>query len=100
MHFYNFRYVWSHGIVPRKYDIIESNAKLTTQARNERISFTFRCIRDNDSCNCNFVDNCDSKIKEQPGQRLNIDDDVASKLEKTHVHEVNGELLFRFKDIK
>ncbi|XP_065207939.1 alkylated DNA repair protein alkB homolog 8 [Planococcus citri] len=94
------RYVWSHGIVPRKYDIIENDAKLTTQARGERISFTFRRIRDGDSCNCDFVDNCDSKKKNQPCGSLEIGDDVASKLERTHVHEVYDEIANHFSETR
>lgn len=37
------RYGWTHGITPRKVDVISTdNGKLTTMQRGHRMSFTFR----------------------------------------------------------
>ena len=39
------RYVWSHGITPRKYDIVPAaGGGLTLSKRGVRTSFTFRKI--------------------------------------------------------
>ena len=43
--FHGFRYVWSHGITPRKSDIVPSPGRgLTLSQRGVRTSFTFRKI--------------------------------------------------------
>lgn len=89
------RYAWSHGIVPRKFDIIQASSGLTTQVRGERISFTFRRIRDGDSCRCDFADHCDIQLSEKNRNNLKIDNTVASKLEEVHVHEVHDDYNFR-----
>ncbi|ESN94328.1 hypothetical protein HELRODRAFT_69129, partial [Helobdella robusta] len=39
------RYIWSHGIAPRLYDLIKSETGLTLARRSTRISFTFRKIK-------------------------------------------------------
>eukprot|EP01130_Rhizamoeba_saxonica_P014080 TRINITY_DN6099_c0_g1_i2.p1 TRINITY_DN6099_c0_g1~~TRINITY_DN6099_c0_g1_i2.p1 ORF type:complete len:477 (+),score=80.74 TRINITY_DN6099_c0_g1_i2:529-1959(+) len=44
------RYVWSHGIAPRKSDIV-NNEKLK---RGTRTSLSFRTIRDNGPCGCGY----------------------------------------------
>lgn len=37
------RYGWSHGITPRKIDVVHNESgHLTTMKRNTRVSFTFR----------------------------------------------------------
>lgn len=37
------RYGWTHGITPRKVDVVSmENGKLTTMQRGLRLSFTFR----------------------------------------------------------
>lgn len=84
------RYGWSHCITPRKYDIIEDeNGDLTTQKRGQRISFTFRRVRNNYVCICSFPHFCDSQEDvKKPENSLHINDTAASELERLHVHEV------------
>ncbi|XP_015918171.1 tRNA (carboxymethyluridine(34)-5-O)-methyltransferase alkbh8 isoform X2 [Parasteatoda tepidariorum] len=57
------RYLWKHGITPRKQDIIrsESSGHLTLLARSLRTSLTFRLTREGE-CNCEYKEHCDSKI--------------------------------------
>lgn len=45
------RYLWSHGIVPRKTDVINSVCGLTLAYRQTRVSFTFRRLR-RAACDC------------------------------------------------
>jgi alkylated DNA repair protein alkB family protein 8 len=48
------RYLWTHGITPRKTDIVEaesSGAGLTLAHRGIRTSFTFRVLRRR-PCDC------------------------------------------------
>jgi hypothetical protein len=83
------RYAWSHGITPRKTDVIPtSNGDLTIQRRGERTSFTFRSIRKGE-CNCVYHDQCDSYKGKYRKHNVHIKDDaLAAKLESLHVHEV------------
>jgi hypothetical protein len=83
------RYAWSHGITPRKTDVIPtSNGDLTIQRRGERTSFTFRSIRKGE-CNCVYHDQCDSYKGKYRKHKVHIEDDaLAAKLESLHVHEV------------
>lgn len=85
----HFRYVWSHGITPRKMDVIPTkNGDLTVQQRGERTSFTFRFIRKGE-CNCVYHDLCDSYKKKYKKSEVDTNcDAVAAKLESLHVHEV------------
>lgn len=78
------RYAWTHGITPRKLDVISINNQLTVIKRDTRVSFTFRKIRNSECC-CKFVHLCDSYLSKQKSDVLSS---VASKLENTHVHEV------------
>lgn len=39
------RYLWTHGIVPRKTDVISGEDGLTLSHRQTRVSFTFRTLR-------------------------------------------------------
>ncbi|KAL3265929.1 hypothetical protein HHI36_010118 [Cryptolaemus montrouzieri] len=58
------RYLWTHGITPRKYDVIRNNDRCNLSIRHTRISYTFRKIRKGD-CNCRFVSKCDSVRKKE-----------------------------------
>jgi alkylated DNA repair protein alkB family protein 8 len=84
-----FRYAWSHGITPRKMDVVPTlSGDLTIQRRKERTSFTFRSIRKGE-CNCVYHDQCDSYKKKYRQSEGHIKDDtLAAKLESLHVHEV------------
>jgi len=84
-----FRYAWSHGITPRKMDVVPTlSGDLTIQQRRERTSFTFRLVRKGE-CNCVYYDQCDSYKKKYGHTKGHIKDDaLAAKLESLHVHEV------------
>jgi len=84
-----FRYAWSHGITPRKMDVVPTlSGDLTIQQRRERTSFTFRIVRKGE-CNCVYYDQCDSYKKKYRHSKGHIKDDaLATKLESLHVHEV------------
>ena len=88
IHFCICRYGWTHGIVPRKYDVVECPDGLTTQARHRRISFTFRRTLQNHKCQCSFRKLCDSQNVLEGNPSLKIDNGIASELERIHVHEV------------
>jgi hypothetical protein len=88
------RYAWTHGITPRKYDVLKNQAgDLTVQKRKERISFTFRKLRKNGTCDCSFEAFCDSRQKSKDFES-NINEKLASELERMHVHNVNKSLIF------
>ncbi|XP_021928885.1 alkylated DNA repair protein alkB homolog 8 isoform X2 [Zootermopsis nevadensis] len=91
------RYAWSHGITPRKTDVIPTQSgDLTIQQRGERTSFTFRCIRKGE-CTCVYHDQCDSYKKKNSISKVHIIDDVlAAQLESLHVHEVYEEIANHF----
>lgn len=48
------RYDWTHGITPRKLDLVHLHDRLTVRERGSRISFTFRkvCVITNYLCYC------------------------------------------------
>ncbi|XP_035479485.2 alkylated DNA repair protein alkB homolog 8 [Scophthalmus maximus] len=69
------RYLWTHGITPRKFDMVPAHdplspsyttsdggtdRNLTLSKRGTRTSFTFRKIR-HEPCRCAFLSACDSK---------------------------------------
>ncbi|CAJ1065618.1 LOW QUALITY PROTEIN: alkylated DNA repair protein alkB homolog 8 [Xyrichtys novacula] len=69
------RYLWTHGITPRKYDMVPAcdpqspahtmadlgaHSNLTLSKRGTRTSFTFRKIR-HKPCDCAFPTACDSQ---------------------------------------
>lgn len=77
------RYIWAHGITPRKSDIIPSvDGGITLQNRGVRTSFTLRRLR-RASCTCSFPQYCDSQQDKEP-----ILEQQAAQLEALHVHQV------------
>lgn len=76
------RYAWSHGITPRTMDVISVRGGLTVQERGVRTSFTFRRVRQSECC-CSYHNYCNSWRPEK------VSENIASKLEAIHVHEVN-----------
>ncbi|XP_065845736.1 alkylated DNA repair protein alkB homolog 8-like isoform X2 [Oscarella lobularis] len=69
------RYIWTHGITPRKTDVIDGtvfapNEKLLTSVgsvilhRKRRVSLTFRTVRGR-PCECDFPAYCDRKTYRQ-----------------------------------
>lgn len=87
------RYDWTHGIVPRKFDVIRSECGLTNLPRKERISFTFRKVLQQDKCTCQYPTLCDSKNKD-------IESTTANEVEKLHVHEVYENIANHFSDTR
>lgn len=78
------RYVWTHGITPRKNDVVRTeDGGLTIFTRGTRTSLTFRKIRAS-NCECPYPDQCDSPTR-NPEARLK---DLADDLEKKHVFAV------------
>ncbi|XP_030755033.1 alkylated DNA repair protein alkB homolog 8 [Sitophilus oryzae] len=90
------RYAWSHGIVPRKFDVIKNDSVTgyTSLKRGTRVSFTFRKIL-NGECKCNYKEKCDSGNNKQA-----LENSVASKLEKLHVHEIYQNIAHHFSDTR
>ncbi|CAG9772857.1 unnamed protein product [Ceutorhynchus assimilis] len=87
------RYDWTHGIVPRKFDIIPNNSGqgFTCLKRGTRVSFTFRKVLQG-SCQCNYKSKCDSYN--------DIEDNVALELEAMHVHKVYNNIADHFSDTR
>lgn len=85
------RYGYTHGITPRKFDIIPSAGGLkglTVKKRETRISFTFRWLQD-EPCNCIYQQICDT-FQEQNKPKANNDGVIksAAQLEEENVHKV------------
>ncbi|XP_074938373.1 tRNA (carboxymethyluridine(34)-5-O)-methyltransferase ALKBH8 isoform X3 [Phalacrocorax aristotelis] len=104
------RYLWTHGITPRKYDVIQASelgqkvgtitadvGDLTLNRRETRTSFTFRKVR-RSPCNCIYPSVCDS----QKGQQRQVQPSFphnemeASVLEQEYVHKVYEEIATHF----
>ncbi|XP_072783687.1 tRNA (carboxymethyluridine(34)-5-O)-methyltransferase ALKBH8 isoform X3 [Taeniopygia guttata] len=104
------RYLWTHGITPRKYDVVQASelgqkvrtitadvGDLTLNRRETRTSFTFRKVR-RSPCNCIYPSVCDS----QKGQQRLVQPSFpqnemeASKLEQEYVHKVYEEIATHF----
>jgi alkylated DNA repair protein alkB family protein 8 len=94
------RYTYSHGIVPRKADIVPlktgDRTTLTLRPRHERVSLTFRKST-SEPCSCTYPQHCSSRMKENVDQ---IDQITASKLEKEHVHQVYEQIASHFSETR
>lgn len=93
------RYNWTHGITPRKFDIIPSTNGLTVQKRDVRVSFTFRKLRTG-KCDCEYRNNCDSFLSKQESLKGEIEKSLASRLEQIHVHEVYDNVASHFSETR
>ncbi|XP_059176888.1 alkylated DNA repair protein alkB homolog 8-like isoform X2 [Physella acuta] len=87
------RYVWSHGITPRKSDVVETSSKdgVTLLTRDVRTSLTFRKVvmnREERRSNSKIVDP-DSKVVPQT-------ENEAIELEHQHVHKVYDDIADHF----
>ncbi|KAJ8922781.1 hypothetical protein NQ315_007816 [Exocentrus adspersus] len=90
------RYDWTHGITPRKFDVVYTNNNFTALERATRTSFTFRKILQGE-CRCSYKSKCDSYSKQV---NASIENDAASRLEKLHVHEVYENIASHFSDTR
>ncbi|KFQ29801.1 PREDICTED: alkylated DNA repair protein alkB homolog 8, partial [Merops nubicus] len=104
------RYLWTHGITPRKYDVIQASelrkkvgaitadaGDLTLNRRETRTSFTFRKVRRN-PCNCIYPSVCDSQKRQQREVQPAFphSEVEASRLEQEYVHKVYEEIATHF----
>ncbi|ESO98125.1 hypothetical protein LOTGIDRAFT_143038 [Lottia gigantea] len=91
------RYVWSHGITPRKSDIIPaSDGKFTLSQRGIRTSFTFRKLTENAGIYMNNNQPVQDKKEKKAVFSLPRNDEDAVKLEQQHVHQVYEEIADHF----
>ncbi|XP_075905974.1 tRNA (carboxymethyluridine(34)-5-O)-methyltransferase alkbh8 isoform X2 [Nelusetta ayraudi] len=98
------RYLWSHGITPRKFDTVPSDdpqssasaTPLTLTKRGTRTSFTFRRIR-HEPCRCAFPSACDSQKASGPcPPSLPSCHSDAAHLEEEYVHRVYNAIASHF----
>ncbi|GLH03731.1 Putative alkylated DNA repair protein alkB-like protein 8 [Gryllus bimaculatus] len=91
------RYAWSHGITPRKTDIMPCpGGGLSVQNRGVRTSFTFRWTR-KDKCICSYHLECDSYNEKESSEQNDAD---ATELEKLHVHKVYEDIAEHFSETR
>ncbi|KAF7692112.1 alkylated DNA repair protein alkB homolog 8 [Silurus meridionalis] len=100
------RYLWTHGITPRKFDLVSASTSersgvvnfdpsdLTLNQRDTRTSFTFRKIR-HTPCDCVYTSVCDSQRPPSPPQ-LPVACSEACQLEERYVHRVYEEISSHF----
>uniref|UniRef100_A0A6P7EZC2 tRNA (carboxymethyluridine(34)-5-O)-methyltransferase n=1 Tax=Diabrotica virgifera virgifera TaxID=50390 RepID=A0A6P7EZC2_DIAVI len=88
------RYEWTHGITPKKFDIVHTKNGFNSLERGTRVSFTFRKILQG-PCTCKFRSKCDSKLPQ-----VDIKNEVASQLEQEHVHKVYEKIADHFDDTR
>uniref|UniRef100_A0A3Q2NUW0 tRNA (carboxymethyluridine(34)-5-O)-methyltransferase n=2 Tax=Fundulus heteroclitus TaxID=8078 RepID=A0A3Q2NUW0_FUNHE len=107
------RYLWTHGITPRKFDLVpaceprsaapepdvSSHSGLTLSKRGTRTSFTFRKIRHQPCC-CAFPSACDSRggnasCRPSPPSLPCCHGDAA-RLEEEYVHRVYDAIAAHF----
>ncbi|XP_041652260.1 alkylated DNA repair protein alkB homolog 8 [Cheilinus undulatus] len=111
------RYLWTHGITPRKYDMVPAfdpqfpplttteigtHSNLTLSKRGTRTSFTFRKIR-HEPCDCAFPSACDSQggptvpfVPTPPSPSLPCSHADAALLEEKYVHRVYDAIASHF----
>ncbi|XP_077070995.1 tRNA (carboxymethyluridine(34)-5-O)-methyltransferase ALKBH8 isoform X2 [Siphateles boraxobius] len=100
------RYLWTHGITPRKFDVVpvleaggsgvmtSDLSNLTLSRRGTRISLTFRKIR-HTPCNCAYPSACDSQRPPSP-PTVPVAEGDACRLESQYVHQVYEEISSHF----
>ncbi|CAG9860944.1 unnamed protein product [Phyllotreta striolata] len=84
------RYNWTHGITPRKCDMVHTKTGDVSFQRDTRVSYTFRKVL-RKPCECMFKTNCDSFKESIEKLRSN-----APELEKEHVHKVYEKIAGHF----
>ncbi|MCL4134497.1 UNVERIFIED_CONTAM: hypothetical protein GTU68_009819 [Idotea baltica] len=93
------RFSWTHGICPRKTDIVASpgdaQKRLILKQRSERVSFTFRKVRKGE-CDCGFPRRCDSREHKDASRTLPIQTTSPSELEQEHVLNVYEKIADHF----
>ncbi|XP_063300987.1 alkylated DNA repair protein alkB homolog 8 isoform X1 [Pelobates fuscus] len=101
------RYLWTHGITPRKFDVVQDSEgkkvktisgnieELTLKKRGTRTSFTFRKVRRN-ACDCAFPSVCDSQQTQEKESAPQISVLGVEALEKEYVHKVYEDIAGHF----
>ncbi|XP_054456783.1 alkylated DNA repair protein alkB homolog 8 [Anoplopoma fimbria] len=106
------RYLWTHGITPRKFDTVpacdpqspahttpdlSTYSNLTLSKRGTRTSFTFRKIR-HEPCDCAFPSACDSQGAPSPPSPPSLPccHADAALLEEEYVHRVYDAIASHF----
>ncbi|RDD45870.1 Alkylated DNA repair protein alkB-like protein 8 [Trichoplax sp. H2] len=96
------RYLWSHGITPRKYDVVcddnDNNSNITLLERSRRVSFTFRKIR-HSPCNCKYPNSCDTQLNLLSKAEVNCNpctDKEAASLEREYVYNIYDNIADHF----
>lgn len=98
------RYDWTHGITPRRYDIVpaggDSSTALTCRERRVRISFTFRRLQRSQKCDCSFPLLCDTfKLQQQQEKGLDFREKAAD-IELENVHAVYDKIGGHFSETR
>ncbi|XP_026479271.1 alkylated DNA repair protein alkB homolog 8-like [Ctenocephalides felis] len=93
------RYNWTHGITPRTMDVIQTTNGLSVSKRSVRTSFTFRTIRKNAICDCDYKKMCDSQQNILNDKQVTLEN-VAENLERIHVHSVYEQIASHFSDTR
>lgn len=88
------RYAWTHGICPRRSDLIRTKSGTTTQPRATRVSLTFRKVRRGD-CRCSYPDYCDANRS-----TALIDNKIAPVIENSYVHDVYDKISNHFDETR
>lgn len=92
------RYGWTHGITPRKFDIVQALSGLSLSKRSQRFSFTFRWLQTT-PCVCSFPGLCDTaKRAEESRKRVLVES--PAKLEHENVHKVYDEIASHFSETR
>lgn len=91
------RYLWTHGITPRTFDLINKNNKCDLLQRRMRISYTFRKIR-LEPCKCQYKSKCD--VNEEHLENFALENNVAVNLEENLVHKVYENIAEHFSNTR
>lgn len=104
------RYGWTHGITPRKFDIVtmaDGGQRLTVAERTKRISMTFRktMATETTGCECGWPKLCDTAAMEKCAAESSANDGktvtaAAAKLEAENVHRVYDEIANHFSETR
>ncbi|XP_050098644.1 alkylated DNA repair protein alkB homolog 8 [Anopheles aquasalis] len=96
------RYIWTHGITPRKLDtiLVPDGSGLTIRKRQRRISLTFRKLRLSERCDCAFSDCCDSKKRTTFAHQADLLETHAALVEAENVHRVYNQIAKHFSDTR
>uniref|UniRef100_A0A6Q2Y746 Fe2OG dioxygenase domain-containing protein n=1 Tax=Esox lucius TaxID=8010 RepID=A0A6Q2Y746_ESOLU len=104
------RYLWTHGITPRKFDVVpacdpespvavtsdfSNHSNLTLSRRGTRTSLTFRNVR-RTPCDCAHPSACDSQQAPPSPPSLPRSQTDACRLEAEYVHSVYEEIAGHF----